>query len=911
MAEKGKKFKIGIGMFVLVLVIGLTLADCQNPTKAPGVQPPSAPTGLVSAGQAETTIALTWNPVDGALNYHVYTGSAPGNLALHSSTDSTSCLLSSLTPNTTYYIAVSAENEAGEGDRSQPIAVKTSRPLPPAPTGLVSITHTETTIALAWDHVDGASMYHVYTGTVSGDLTLHSSYNATFCLLSSLTPNVTYYIEVSAENESGEGDKSLPITVTTNDSVKPAAPSGLKADTETITVNSIAVSWNEVAGVLSYKIFAGTVQTALTLRGTSDATEFEITGLNPNTAYYISVAAITATNESDQCVPINVTTKPPAPSGLTAGTVTQNSITVSWTAMNGISRYIVYAGTSSENMTQRGTPIGASFSITTLNPNTEYYIAVSAQNVSGEGGQTSPLRATTLLTAPSGLTAEPIQPSTIRLSWNAVSGAASYKIYRSTSSASGFTNIDTVTSTTYNDTGRPLSTMYYYRVSAVSSASVEGVQSSTVSARIPSQAKTITQFRIGDFSVNGTISGTNINITVPNIVNLTTLVPTITHNGVSVSPASGVAMDFSSPRQYTVTAEDNSIQTYSVTVTPSNITLAAAITWINSNNARSNTTYTIVATANESMGPTTIDPWYSSININLSGGTTERTISLNSNGSLFTIERVTLTLGNNITLQGRSDNNASLVLLSGGNIVMNAGSKIINNTILAANNSNADGGAVNVRSGTFTMNGGTISGNRVQAGTSGSYVDTVRARGGGVYVGQNGRFTMNGGTISNNTAYSAYYASAGGGVFVAEGWGEFTFANGTISDNTAESTAQLSSPYAYGGGIAVLGAWSTFTMQGGTISGNRAYASATATAFSYGGGVYVRNDSFTKTGGTIHGSNATEAQRNTAADNNSAANTNGHAAYALVSSTILRRNNTAGTSVSLDSSRTGSAGGWE
>jgi len=893
MKELGKMLKI----IILPVIIVLILTDCKEPGNGSNIKRPPAPTGLFSSSQTETSVALEWDTVAGASKYHIYTGTTSENLTLHSSAYSTFSLISSLTPNTTYYFAISAENKAGEGKMSSFIIVKTNQQLPSTPTGLVSITHTETTIALAWDYVVGASKYNVYIGTISGDLTLHSSFNSTSCLLSSLTPNVTYYIEVSAENEAGESDRSLPVTVTTNHSVKPASPLGLKA--ETITINSIDISWNEVTGVLSYKIFTGTSQTALTLRGTSTSTNFQIISLNPNTGYFIAVSAVTATSESDQCIPINVTTKPAAPFGLTAEAVSSNYIYVSWTGMSGVSGYVVYAGTSSGNMTQRGTPTSNYFSITELNPNTEYFIAVSAKNVSGESAQTSPLRITTLLPAPSGLIAEPVLPSTIRISWNAVNGAGSYKIYRSTSLTGSFINIDTVTTTSYNDTGRLLSTTYYYRVSAINSGNIEGVQSALVSTSIPSQTKAITQFRIGIFSVNGTITGTNINITVPNIVNLTTLIPTITHNGRSVSPASGTAMDFSTPKQYMVTAEDNTTQNYTVTVTPSNTTLATAFTWIN-NNYNYGETYTIVAMANESINPTSFS-LYSSTNIILNGGTTEKTISLNSNGSLFTIEGGTLTLGNNITLQGRSDNNASLVKLNSGNLVMNTGSKIVNNTLLAANNNNADGGGVNVNNSysTFTMNGGTISGNRVQAGTSGSYTNTVRARGGGVY-NNNGTFNMNGGTITGNTAYSAYYACAGGGVYV-DNYGKFTLTNGTISNNTAQSSSILAVSYAYGGGVA---AWTyySFIMQGGTISGNTVSSADNR----LGGGVYVLNDTFRKTGGTIYGSNATEAQKNTAKDNNS-----GHAVYAEVSSTILRRNNTAGTTVNLDSSRSGSAGGWE
>ena len=119
------------------------------------------------------------------------------------------------------------------------------------------------------------------------------------------------------------------------------------------------------------------------------------------------------------------------------------------------------------------------------------------------------------------------------------------------------------------------------------------------------------------------------------------------------------------------------------------------------------------------------------------------------------------------------------------------------------------GGGVYVSGGTFTMNGGTIAGNVAEAG-------------GGVYV-SGGTFTMNGGTIAGNTA------ADGGGVCVA--WsGTFTMTDGIISGNTAE----------YGGGVYVSGR--TFTMEGGAISGNTA---------ADGGGVYVSGGTFTMKDGAI------------------------------------------------------------
>jgi uncharacterized repeat protein (TIGR02543 family) len=155
---------------------------------------------------------------------------------------------------------------------------------------------------------------------------------------------------------------------------------------------------------------------------------------------------------------------------------------------------------------------------------------------------------------------------------------------------------------------------------------------------------------------------------------------------------------------------------------------------------------------------------------------------------------------------------------------------------------------------------------------------------------------MSGGDISGTCASASYYpAYGGGGVYVSSG--TFTMSGGEISGNTASA----SDYYAYGGGGVYVSS-GTFTMSGGEISGNTASASD---YYAYGGGVYVANNgTFTKeSGGTIYGSNAEDALKNTA----SGGNAYGHAVYVDGGK---RRNSTAGAGVTLDSSLDGNAGGW-
>jgi len=150
------------------------------------------------------------------------------------------------------------------------------------------------------------------------------------------------------------------------------------------------------------------------------------------------------------------------------------------------------------------------------------------------------------------------------------------------------------------------------------------------------------------------------------------------------------------------------------------------------------------------------------------------------------------------------------------------------------------------------MDGGTISNNWVEyKASTGSYSSSWEVLGAGVYF-SSGSFVMNGGTITNNRAESDMRNTAGGGVYVASNQ-TFIMNGGTISNNTNTRDS-----YAVGGGVA---AWSdcTFTMTGGTISSNRAesHTGWFTSEYAWGGGVYVRNTRFTKTGGTISGNTVT------------------------------------------------------
>ena len=278
----------------------------------------------------------------------------------------------------------------------------------------------------------------------------------------------------------------------------------------------------------------------------------------------------------------------------------------------------------------------------------------------------------------------------------------------------------------------------------------------------------------------------------------------------------GTGTNYQSGYSYTVNRSTTLYAKWEVDLL--NTSLANKLTWLQIN-AVSGGSYTLEVKEDESIAPHTLSYGNrNDITIILKGIDVNRTVSLSSNGSMFTVGNGnTLILDENITLQGNDDNDKPLVLVSrGGTLVMNNGSTITGNT------STTYGGGVYVEGnssfpGSFTMNGGEISGNTARYG-------------GGVYVSDSGTFTMSSGKISGNNS-----TSPGGGVYVR---GTFIMESGEISGNTSISY--------FGGGVCVFG---TFTMESGEISGN--------TSSSSGGGVYVSSDgTFTMFSGKITGNTA-------------------------------------------------------
>ena len=234
---------------------------------------------------------------------------------------------------------------------------------------------------------------------------------------------------------------------------------------------------------------------------TVTTTSFNDTGRTPGTTYQYAVRATDAasnvsalTAQVPATTPAPDTTLPSVPTGLTASAVSPTQINLSWTASTdnvGVTGYHVF-----RDGTQVATVTTTSFNDTGRTPGTTYQYAVratdAANNLSALTAQvpaTTPAADTTPPSVPTGLTASAVSPTQINLSWTASTdnvGVTGYQVFRDGAP------VATVTTTSFNDTGRTPGTTYQYAVRATDAASNTSALTTQVPATTPAQASGLT-----------------------------------------------------------------------------------------------------------------------------------------------------------------------------------------------------------------------------------------------------------------------------------------------------------------------------------------------------------------------------------------------------------------------------------
>ena len=451
---------------------------------------PAAP--VVKAGNSATSgkPMLTWDAVDGATSYKVYRATSQnGTYSLLGSVTTTTYVNTGAKDGVTYYYKVTAVNDSGESAFSNTVSGqnKAVTPKPSAPVVKIGNSATSGKPMLTWNAVSGAASYKVYRAT---------SQNGTYSLLGSVTvtsytntgakDGVTYYYKVTAVNDSGESAYSN-IVSGQNKAVtpKPAAP--VVKIGHSASSGKPMLTWNAVSGATSYKVYRATSQNGTySLLGSVTVTSYTNTGAKDGVTYYYKVKAVNSAGESAYSNTVSgqnkaVTPKPAAPVVKIGHSATSGKPMLTWNAVDGAASYKVYRATAKNGAYS---VINTTHALTYTNTGavlgTTYYYKVEALNAAGKSmgfsdvveGKVAPV----LAVGYSSVSGKP------QLTWKAVPGATEYQVYRSTQQNSGYTKINTTTSTSYVNTGAKAGTTYYYKIVAVKGTAVSDF-SNIVSAR--------------------------------------------------------------------------------------------------------------------------------------------------------------------------------------------------------------------------------------------------------------------------------------------------------------------------------------------------------------------------------------------------------------------------------------------
>ena len=460
--------------------------------------PIATPSGLaVAPGTAQNV--LTWSADSGSSSYSVYSGSSVGGesaTAIATGITTTTYTNTGLTNGSKVYYVIKALS----GTYTTPASNEAAGTPFGVPTGLTA-TGGATQVSLVWSSAAGDVNYSVYRGTTAGgesSTAVVTGLTSPSYVNTGLTNGSTYYYTVKSYVGS-------TLTVASNEAsaIPLGAPSSLA---ETPASNAVALTWSaNSSGATGYNIYRGVSaggESGTALGTSTTASYTDSTAVNGTLYYYV----VKATNSTFVGSASNEVGSDPmaTPSSVTASPLAA-SVQLSWSLGSGATSVNVYRGTSTngESTTAVATAVSSPYTNTGLTNGTKYYYKLRAVNSTGTSSVYSSevnAKPVAIPATPTGLSASQ-NGNYINLSWSGVSGAATYNVYRATTSGGEGSSptYSGIATNSYNDSSLTGGITYYYEVTAVNGSGESG-KSTEVSFVAPTPPGAPTGLAVG--SVN-------------------------------------------------------------------------------------------------------------------------------------------------------------------------------------------------------------------------------------------------------------------------------------------------------------------------------------------------------------------------------------------------------------------------
>lgn len=481
--------------------------ETQNPPVV--VVPPDAPAAVVLTGisaKSYDTISLQWNALSDVSGYIIERKSSQekdfSEIAVLSSAKTVtytdkSGILTGVTY--TYRICAfrsytdSRDKEAQvKGTFSNSKSVKVTYTSKPASFQAASARYDQ--VKLTWKKAAGASGYEIYRSAKSASgfkkiATVSSS--KTSYTDKKLTTGKIYYYRIRAYRSNGGITTNGPWTATKKAKPLPQKP--------TVTASyknysTATVKWNRISGASGYTIYRstsknGSYKKIATIKkaGTTSYTDSKLT---TGKTYYYKVKAYRKVSGKalysgySDIASVKITLKAPVISSVTANDY--RTLTVKWKKVSGANGYIVYRSTSQNGTYKKIATVKSgsilSYKNSGVTTGKKYYYKIKAYRTVNKkkvtSGYSSAKVKSTTLKKVTGISVTPLHANKLKLSWNKVSGAASYNIYRSTSKNGTYTLIKRqCKNNTYTNSKLTNGKKYYYKITAVRGSYENGLSS--------------------------------------------------------------------------------------------------------------------------------------------------------------------------------------------------------------------------------------------------------------------------------------------------------------------------------------------------------------------------------------------------------------------------------------------------
>ena len=283
-----------------------------------------------------------------------------------------------------------------------------------------------------------------------------------------VTVNVTYRngktASITFEGQ-GYDEESQPLAVSTSFVAVGLNP--VPALKITTSAGHPKLSWNTVPGAAKYWIYRSTDGKNFKYYDSTKSTGYTNNSTNIGTTYYYKIKAVDSSGTTTDYSAVRSIKCTPAAPSLSISRV-NGKPKLSWKAVSGATKYWIYRSTDGKNFKYYDSTTKTSYTNSGAASGTKYYYKVKAVTVvNGKNVVSSYSYAKSLVCTPAtpnvSITSANGKP---KLSWNAVSGATKYWIYRSTD-GKNFKYYDSTTKTTYTNNSTTVGTRYYYKVKAV------------------------------------------------------------------------------------------------------------------------------------------------------------------------------------------------------------------------------------------------------------------------------------------------------------------------------------------------------------------------------------------------------------------------------------------------------------